>query len=394
MTQTAEVPALTEQELSEMSMQEVKAHALRFYAAELDEGRDPSALDLAVIYTKTDRWARGIRSAVQAEREAETDPADSGTFDRATETTPAELSTPERQPAAAPETPTAVPTSADAGPGTDTQPETPAETTRVPAVATPETTTFAPEIDVQTQNLAPFAHEPAQEATRSNPRPFGQPDESSATEPHMAAPSWTVQDRAGDLTTETLTPPAVPVPALVPVPAPVAERPVATVESAPETSRATGTVEAPAGPAAETPAEGAERATDQEVSGRAVAWVAFATGIIASVAANVLHAADGGAAIPELVGAAFWPVALLLSVELLTRVAWPRGFWWGFGRYVGVGLVGLVAAVLSYRHMAGLLQMWGEDHFNAHLGPLAVDGLMLVAATALLAITHSQKATN
>jgi hypothetical protein len=394
MTQTAEVPTLTGQELADMSQQELRAHALRFYAAELDEGRDPSALDLAARYSKTDRWARGIRSDVQAERETETDPADSGTFDRAAETNPAELSTPERQPDAAPETTPAVSTPADAGPGADTQPEIPAETTPVPAVATPETTTFAPEIDVQTQNLAPFVQESAQEATTDNLRPFGQPDESSVTEAPMAAPSWTVEDRAADLTPETLTPPAVPVPVVVPVPAPVAERPVETVESAPEISRATGTVEAPADPAAETTAEGAERATDQEVPGRAVAWVAFAAGIIASVAANVLHAADGGAAIPELVGAAFWPVALLLSVELLTRVAWPRGFWWGFGRYVGVGLVGLVAAVLSYRHMAGLLQMWGEDRLNAHLGPLAVDGLMLVAATALLAITHSQKAAN
>jgi hypothetical protein len=394
MTQTAEVPTLTAQELSEMSLPEVRAHALRFYATELDDGRDPSALDLAVMYDKTDRWARGIRSDVKAEREAETDPADSGTFDRAAESNPADAGTPERPPAAAPETPAAVPTPPDAGPGADTQPETPAETTPVPAVATPETTTFDPEIDVQTQNLAPFAQESAQEAMADNLHPFGQPDESSATEPHMAAPSWTVQDRAAGLTPETLSPPAVPVPVLVPVPAPAAERSVETIESAPETSRETGTVDAPAVPATETPAESAERATDQEVQGRAVAWVAFATGIIASVAANVLHAADGGAAIPELVGAAFWPVALLLSIELLTRVAWPRGFWWGFGRYVGVGLVGLVAAVLSYRHMAGLLQMWGEDRLNAHLGPLAVDGLMLVAATALLAITHSQKATN
>jgi len=30
---------------------------------------------------------------------------------------------------------------------------------------------------------------------------------------------------------------------------------------------------------------------------------------------------------------------------------------------------------------------WGEDWTNAHLGPLAVDGLMLVSATALLSIS-------
>jgi hypothetical protein len=37
--------------------------------------------------------------------------------------------------------------------------------------------------------------------------------------------------------------------------------------------------------------------------------------------------------------------------------------------------------------MAGLLASWGEDWLNAHLGPLAVDGLMLISAAALLAIS-------
>jgi hypothetical protein len=83
----------------------------------------------------------------------------------------------------------------------------------------------------------------------------------------------------------------------------------------------------------------------------------------------------------------------LLALEVLTRVQWPAGFWWwGFARYVGIGAVASVAAVLSYRHMAGLLTSWGEDWWNAHLGPLAVDGLMLIAATALLAISRPKPA--
>lgn len=123
--------------------------------------------------------------------------------------------------------------------------------------------------------------------------------------------------------------------------------------------------------------------------GRVIAWLAFTTGITVSVAANVLHAdVAGDATSAELAGAAFWPLALMLAVEVLTRITWPAGWQWSLARFGGVGLVGGVAAILSYRHMAGLLSTWGEDQWNAHLGPLAVDGLMLISATALLAISH------
>jgi hypothetical protein len=47
-------------------------------------------------------------------------------------------------------------------------------------------------------------------------------------------------------------------------------------------------------------------------------------------------------------------------------------------------MVATLAGVLSYRHMAGLLASWGEDTLSAYLGPLAVDGLMILAAAALL----------
>ncbi|GAA2355727.1 DUF2637 domain-containing protein [Dactylosporangium salmoneum] len=44
----------------------------------------------------------------------------------------------------------------------------------------------------------------------------------------------------------------------------------------------------------------------------------------------------------------------------------------------------LVAAVVSYRHLSGLFRHYGEDPLTATLGPLAVDGLMVMAAAALL----------
>lgn len=135
---------------------------------------------------------------------------------------------------------------------------------------------------------------------------------------------------------------------------------------------------------------GTEHVPATSWTGRAVAWLGFATGCGASVIANMLHADLTGAGVAELVGAAFWPIALLLALEVLTRIAWPVGKLWSLARFGGVGLVAIVAAVLSYRHMAGLLAAWGEDALNAHLGPLAVDGLMLVSATALLALSRTK----
>lgn len=126
-------------------------------------------------------------------------------------------------------------------------------------------------------------------------------------------------------------------------------------------------------------------------AGRVIAWVSFALGIAVSVAGNILHSALTPAGLGELVGAAFWPLALMLSIEILTRVRWQSGKRWMAARVIGLFLVGLVAAVLSYRHLAGLMASWGEDTFNAHLGPLAVDGLMLLAATALLSISKEPK---
>jgi hypothetical protein len=144
---------------------------------------------------------------------------------------------------------------------------------------------------------------------------------------------------------------------------------------------------------------------------RAVAWLAFVVGIAASVAANIGHAYYPTAAQldawqqrggtgewhPEpgsIVAAGFWPLALLLAVEVLSRVRWQPGAWWSLARYGGLLLVALVAAVLSYRHMAGLLTVYGEDGLSAHLGPLAVDGLMVLSGFALLSMGSTPKKEN
>ena len=135
----------------------------------------------------------------------------------------------------------------------------------------------------------------------------------------------------------------------------------------------------------------AETAARQPAGARAVVWTAFLLGIVASVAANVAHAAPG---VGPALAAAFAPVALLLAVECMTRPEWQRDGWaWQLARYGGTGLVALVAAVMSYRHMSDLLASYGEDPLNAAIGPLAVDGLMVVAGFALLAMTPANVTT-
>lgn len=127
--------------------------------------------------------------------------------------------------------------------------------------------------------------------------------------------------------------------------------------------------------------------------GRFVGWVGFVFGSLTSVAANVLaariapqHAAAGWhPSVYAEVGAAVWPVALLLSVEGLSRVRWPNSALWNLARFGGAGTVALGSALISYSHIAAVLAFWGYSNLAAHVGPLVVDGLMTVSGFALLA---------
>ena len=141
------------------------------------------------------------------------------------------------------------------------------------------------------------------------------------------------------------------------------------------------------------PAETADK--PQPRGAAAVAWLALVLGIGASVGANILHTltviGSGGGSVPQVIGAAFWPVALVVAIEVMARVRWPQSVGYALVRFAGVGAVAIVAAVVSYRNMSGLLAHWGEDALSAHLGPIAVDGLVTVGALALLAIHKSRK---
>ncbi len=132
---------------------------------------------------------------------------------------------------------------------------------------------------------------------------------------------------------------------------------------------------------------------DPRGTGRGWAYSGAVLGGVVSIAANVAHsyvppavAAPGWSPQPgAVIGAVFWPVALFMALEILARTRWPDQRRWLAVRWLGLLPVALVAAVVSYRHLSGLLTFYGEDSLTATVGPLAVDGLMVMATGALLA---------
>src|SRR6185437_5044606 len=79
-------------------------------------------------------------------------------------------------------------------------------------------------------------------------------------------------------------------------------------------------------------------------------------GVTASIAANVLHAR------PNLISqiiAAWPPLALLLTVELISRVPADRR-WLANLRLIAAALIAVIAAWVSYWHMAGVAARYGE----------------------------------
>jgi hypothetical protein len=123
------------------------------------------------------------------------------------------------------------------------------------------------------------------------------------------------------------------------------------------------------------------------------AYVGVALGGTVSIAANVAHSFVPPLGAPPgwrpmngaVLGAVFWPVALFVAIEILARTDWPAGVGWRLVRLAGLLPVAIVAAVVSYRHLSGLIAYYGEDGLTATAGPLAVDGLMAVASAALIA---------
>jgi hypothetical protein len=125
---------------------------------------------------------------------------------------------------------------------------------------------------------------------------------------------------------------------------------------------------------------------------RRIRWAvraALTLGVAASVAANVLGAQ------PSVVGravAAWPPLALLLTVELICRVPVHRPALARVRWAATAGIAG-IAAWVSYWHMVAVALRYGETTASAHLIPLSVDGLVVVASVCLVELAGHLRIT-
>ncbi|WP_338044195.1 DUF2637 domain-containing protein [Micromonospora tulbaghiae] len=107
-------------------------------------------------------------------------------------------------------------------------------------------------------------------------------------------------------------------------------------------------------------------------------------GVAASIAANVLHARPN--LISQLI-AAWPPLALLLTVELISRVPSHRRSLAAL-RLLATAAIAGIAGWVSYWHMVGVAARYGEiDAGASYLLPISVDGLVVVASISLVEIT-------
>ncbi|WP_433530267.1 DUF2637 domain-containing protein [Micromonospora sp. CA-263727] len=119
-------------------------------------------------------------------------------------------------------------------------------------------------------------------------------------------------------------------------------------------------------------------------------WAVRATlalGVAASVTANILHAQANP--ISQTI-AAWPPLALLITVELVTRIpVHHRAL--GAIRIVAATAIAAIAAFISYHHMVGVVARYGETGTVPYLLPLSVDGLIIVASVSLVELAARRR---
>jgi Protein of unknown function (DUF2637) len=125
---------------------------------------------------------------------------------------------------------------------------------------------------------------------------------------------------------------------------------------------------------------------------RRVRWAVRATlvlGVAASVAANILHARNNP--ISQTI-AAWPPLALLLTVELISRVPVHRRSLAAL-RFAATAVIAGIAAWVSYTHMHGVAARYGETGASPYLLPVSVDGLIVVASISLVELAGRIRTT-
>lgn len=124
----------------------------------------------------------------------------------------------------------------------------------------------------------------------------------------------------------------------------------------------------------------------------AVAYVSLIVGAGLSIAGNLADTYRvRGAATDRLdeVLAAGWPVLVLLAVHMFVSPRWSAALMFQVWRWAGVLSIGGMAMLVSWTHLHALLLSRGQMDIVAVLGPLAIDG-MAIMATGLILSTRTQ----
>lgn len=126
-----------------------------------------------------------------------------------------------------------------------------------------------------------------------------------------------------------------------------------------------------------------------------IAYVALLAGAGLSVAGNVADTFRtlGDPSRLAIVLAAAWPILVLLTIELFVSRKWSTSTGFQVLRWTGCLSIGAMAMMSSWVHLHDLLASQAQIQPVAIGGPLAIDG-MAIMATGLLLSTRGRLATS
>lgn len=130
-----------------------------------------------------------------------------------------------------------------------------------------------------------------------------------------------------------------------------------------------------------------------------VAYLSLAIGAGVSVAGNIADThriSAGQGRTPDSLDifiAGFWPGAVLLVIEMFVSRLWPQRRGPQAIRWGASLIFGFIAAFMSWIHLSDLLASRAQGSTVATLGPLAIDGLAIMATALILANRGHRVAT-
>lgn len=126
----------------------------------------------------------------------------------------------------------------------------------------------------------------------------------------------------------------------------------------------------------------------------AVATLVLAAGVATSLAGNLqaIHLDNARPGVGAHVSAIIWPLFLFASIEVLLHTPWLVNWRDRLTKGLAIGLVGAVAAYVSYFHLAHVLSNYGYDRASRYAGPLAIDACMAMATLALNRVGQARRA--